>query len=154
MIKSLECRVPPLVLVLLFATLMWLSNTIIPMARVTIPGAVWLATIIATLGAIIAVLGVAAFHGAATTVDPRDPGQTARIVSKGIYRISRNPMYLGFSLLLLAWGIYLQEFMALPLLALFVVYLTRFQIVPEERQLREKFGNEYDEYSFKASRWF
>ena len=153
MIKFLECRVPPLVLVLLFAAAMWALNVVFPGARLSIPGAEWLAVIIAILGAVIAVLGVAAFRKAETTVDPRDPDQTARIVSTGIYRISRNPMYVGFFLFLLAWAIYLQQLTTIPMLAFFVAYLTRFQIIPEEHFLRAKFGADFTAYCSQTRRW-
>lgn len=119
-----------MVLVLLFAAAMWALNMVFPEARISIPGTEWVAVIIATLGAVIAALGVAAFRKAETTVDPRDPDQTARIVNTGINRISRNPMYVGFFLFLLAWAVYLQQLLAMPLLVIFVAYLTRFQIVP------------------------
>lgn len=153
MIKFLECRVPPLALVLLFAAAMWALNAALPKARLSIPGAEWLAVVIAILGAVIAVLGVAAFRKANTTVDPRDPDQTAQIVSTGIYGISRNPMYVGFCLFLLAWAIYLQQLTAIPLLAIFVAYLTRFQIIPEERFLRAKFGANFTTFCAQTRRW-
>ncbi len=110
--------------------------------------------LVAIVGGFIAVLCVAAFRKAKTTVDPRDPDQTARIVSTGIYRISRNPMYVGFFLFLLAWAVYLQQLMTIPLSAIFVAYFTRFQIIPEERFLRAKFGEAFTAYCAQVKRWF
>lgn len=153
MVKALECRIPPLALVLLFAIVMWLLNLAFPEARISIQGAGWLAAVIAILGCVTAALGVIAFRQAETTVDPRAPEQTERIVSTGIYRVSRNPMYVGFFLFLLAWATYLQQIIATPVLALFVAYLTRFQIVPEEQWLLAKFGEVFTEYCGRTRRW-
>ena len=62
-------------------------------------------------------------------------------------------MYLGIALLLAAWATYLAHALALVAWPLFIAYLTRFQIVPEERHLREKFGPEYAAYQAHVRRW-
>lgn len=151
--SSLELRVPPLVLTILVGTLIWFANMALPATRITIPQAPWLSLALAACGIAVAVLGVAAFRQANTTVDPRVPNQSAQVVPTGIYKYSRNPMYVGFFLVLLAWSVSLQQLMALPLLAAFVAYLTRYQIIPEERFLKEKFGVEYVDYCRKVRRW-
>ena len=149
----LELRVPPVIQVVLVGTLIWLANAVFPATRITIPLASWLAAALAACGIAVAVLGVAAFRQANTTVDPRAPEQSARVVRTGIYKLSRNPMYVGFFLVLLAWSISLQQLLAVPLLAAFVAYLTRYQIIPEERFLKDKFGNEYIDYCRQVRRW-
>lgn len=149
----LELRMPPLVLVFLVGALIWLTSTVFPATRVAIPLAQQLATALAACGIVVAILGVAAFRRANTTVDPRVPEQSAQVVRTGIYKLSRNPMYVGFFLVLLAWSICLQQLLAAPLLAAFVAYLTRYQIIPEERFLKEKFGVEYVDYCRKVRRW-
>ena len=105
------------------------------------------------LGAIISLLGVIEFKKANTTVDPRIPGQTSHLVVSGIYRLSRNPMYVGFLLMLLAWAIYLSEGTSYLFLPLFVVYMNRFQISPEERFMKLKFGDDFSNYMIKVRRW-
>ncbi|HEX6927780.1 MAG TPA: isoprenylcysteine carboxylmethyltransferase family protein, partial [Gammaproteobacteria bacterium] len=81
------------------------------------------------------------------------PGRASALVVAGIYRRSRNPMYLGFALLLLALGIHLRSLSALLILPAFVLYMNRFQIAPEERALEARFGEEYNVYRQSVRRW-
>ena len=81
------------------------------------------------------------------------PDRSAALVAGGIYRSSRNPMYLGFLLLLAAWACWLANPLALAGLPAFVLYLNRFQIAPEERALRARFGDAYDGYARAVRRW-
>ncbi|WP_372624852.1 isoprenylcysteine carboxylmethyltransferase family protein [Arsukibacterium sp.] len=151
--QELELKVPPVILVAVFALLMWLLAKLLP--SLALP-AIWswvLAVGFASAGLAVAVLGVLAFRRAETTVDPRVPQQTSSLVIKGIYRYSRNPMYLGFLLLLTAWACYLINVAAFALLPLFVLYMNRFQIAPEERFLLQKFGAEYQAYQAQVRRW-
>lgn len=109
---------------------------------------------LALVGSGICLAGVLAFRKAGTTVDPMRPAGTSSLVVAGIYSRSRNPMYLGFLLLLLAWGVFLAHPVAL--LAgppIFVLYLNRYQIVPEERALEEKFGQDFIAYTRAVGRW-
>ena len=81
------------------------------------------------------------------------PQQTSELVTTGIYRLSRNPMYLGLLLVLTSWGIYLSNFLVLAVLPLFIFYITKFQIIPEERVMREKFGESFQDYKQSVRRW-
>lgn len=151
--QALELKIPPLVLVALFAVAMWLLAQVVP---AVMQPAVWhlvLAGIFAISGAGVALAGVLAFRRANTTVDPRVPQQSSSLVIRGIYRYSRNPMYVGFLLVLMAWAFYLMNAAALALLPLFVLYMNRFQIVPEERHLLLRFGAEYQAYCESVRRW-
>jgi protein-S-isoprenylcysteine O-methyltransferase Ste14 len=112
-----------------------------------------LAAVLAGAGAIVALAGVAAFRRARTTVDPTTPEAASAIVASGIYRRSRNPMYLGFMLMLAGWSAFLANPLAMLLLPAFIVYMNRFQIVPEERALSAKFGAKYRDYMRQARRW-
>ena len=151
--QTLELKIPPVVLVALFALAMWLlAQWLPPVALAAVWGQV-LAGIFAGAGVAVALSGVLAFRRADTTVDPRVPLQSSSLVVRGIYRYSRNPMYLGFLLLLLALAIYLMNAAAFALLPLFVLYMNRFQIVPEERHLLQKFGAEYQAYTQQVRRW-
>ena len=75
------------------------------------------------------------------------------MVSTGIYRVTRNPMYLGLSLVLVAWAVFLSSAWALLGVAAFVLYMDRLQIAPEERALSKLFGSEYTAYRAKVRRW-
>ena len=151
--ETLELIIPPVVLVALFALAMWLLAQQVPALAVPMSWRLLLAGIFAITGIVIALSGVLAFRRAKTTVDPRVPQQSSSLVIRGIYRYSRNPMYVGFLLLLAALGFYLMSAAALALLPLFVWYMNRFQIVPEERFLRQKFAADYQAYCERVRRW-
>jgi protein-S-isoprenylcysteine O-methyltransferase Ste14 len=121
--------------------------------RLPIPGATWLFAGSAIAGIGIAVIGVVEFRRAGTTVDPRVPGQSAQLVASGVYRYSRNPMYVGFLLVLCGWAVLLGNALSLLLVPAFVVYMNHFQIAPEERAMREKFGAAYTQYADTVRRW-
>ena len=106
------------------------------------------------LGVAIAAAGVASFARARTTVDPHDPSKTSALVDTGVYRVTRNPMYLGLALVLGGWGLVLRDPVAgLVGVGVFVVVLTHLQIMPEERILRERFGPAYDAFCERTRRW-
>lgn len=62
-------------------------------------------------------------------------------------------MYLGFVLILVAWALYLANFASLVLVGAFIAYMTRFQIIPEERILESKFGPAFMKYRVEVRRW-
>ncbi|GHG59399.1 hypothetical protein GCM10010919_01890 [Alishewanella longhuensis] len=139
--QALELKLPPLLLMLLFALAMWLLAPLTaPLSAQLALYTTVLALCLTITGIAVALAGVLAFSRANTTVDPRLPQQSASLVIVGIYRYSRNPMYLGFFLILTGYACYLQSLLALALLPLFVLYITRFQIKPEEHHLLQKFG--------------
>lgn len=149
----LELKVPPVVLVFVVAAGMWAVSAISSDLPFSIPGVIWLSACIAVAGIGIALLGVLEFRSAGTTVDPRVPDQSANLVVRGVYRYSRNPMYLGFLLVLCGWGLFLGNALSLLFLPLFVWYMTRFQILPEERFMARKFGETYTRYCSEVRRW-
>jgi protein-S-isoprenylcysteine O-methyltransferase Ste14 len=112
-----------------------------------------LAPVIAALGIGIALAGVVEFRRAQTTVNPLKPDTSSRLVTTGIYRYTRNPMYLGMAVVLLAWAAWLGSAWSLPGIAMFAAYITRFQILPEETALQRLFGAEFEEYRARVRRW-
>ena len=134
--QALENRIPPPIVTALFGLLMWLT------ARYT-PG----------LAPAFSVAGVLSFRQAQTTVNPLKPETASALVRSGIYQYSRNPMYVGFALVLLAWACYLTSPFALFGVLGFVLYMNRFQIRPEERALLTLFGSEYPVYQTQVRRW-
>ncbi|MBS3805620.1 MAG: isoprenylcysteine carboxylmethyltransferase family protein [Oleiphilaceae bacterium] len=151
--QTLELKIPPVILVLVTASLMWTSAVVVPSLSFTLSASPFVALVFAAIGVAFALLGVLEFRSAGTTVDPRVPDQSVSLVVRGVYRISRNPMYVGFLLVLIAWGIFLSNLASLVLLPAFVIYMNRFQIVPEERHMREKFGEAYRQYEAEVRRW-
>lgn len=151
--EKLELKIPPVVQMLIIAGLMWILAVMLPPLSFTFSASSLVALVLASTGVAFALLGVLEFRSAGTTVDPRVPDQSASLVVRGVYRISRNPMYLGFLLVLIGWGVFLGSITSLMLLPVFVIYMNRFQIVPEERYMREKFGEAYRHYEAAVRRW-
>lgn len=151
--QFLELRIPPIAQVLILAAAMLALATTFPEMVVPIPSSPILAAGLLGTGSIIALLGVLEFLKARTTTDPRYPHQTESMVMCGVYRFSRNPMYLGFLLMLSGWACYLMNALPFLLLPLFVFYMNRFQIQPEERHLQQNFGAEFSAYAARVRRW-
>jgi protein-S-isoprenylcysteine O-methyltransferase Ste14 len=151
--KWLELKIPPLALLLLLGAAMWFVAINTPQLTIAIPGHGWLAVFLAALGIGIVVAGVSEFRSANTTLDPTNPDKASRVVSSGIFRRSRNPMYLGMLLALGGWAFYLSHAAAFLFLPAFIAYMNRFQIGPEENALCSTFGEEYRDYKHVVRRW-
>ena len=151
--RVLDLKVPPPVVALLTAVLMWLASHFSPTLAFIFPAGNLLAVGLAAVGLTVAISGVVTFRLARTTINPTKPGTTSSLVSWGIYKITRNPMYLGLLLELTAWAIFLSNWLALVLLPVFVFYMNRFQIVPEEQALTTLFAREFVAYQSRVRRW-
>lgn len=151
--NALELKIPPVAQAVIVAAGMWLASRYMPALSVMIPARVFLVVFAIGLGTVVAVPAVGAFRSAETTVDPFSPDKASRLVVAGVYRFSRNPMYLGLLCLLAAWATWLSNLVAFPWLAVFVLSMNRFQILPEERALMEQFGDEYSAYVKSVRRW-
>lgn len=151
--KNLELKVPPVVLVAVVAVGMWAVSRIALNSHFTFPYVEWWSAGLVLLGIFIAIAGVLQFRMAGTTVDPRVPDQSSNLVVSGIYRYSRNPMYLGFLLALCGWCVFLGSMVSVLFLPVFILYMNCFQIVPEERFMQEKFGASYRQYRSQVRRW-
>ena len=152
-----EHKIPPPVIDLGAGVLMWVLARAVPSAQLW-PQQAWsVATLvglaIALAGGLIALAGAREFQRARTTVNPLSPGQASALVTTGIYRFTRNPMYLGMLLVLVGWGVYLGNVAAWAALPLFVVLMNTLQIKAEERVLRERFGDDYARYTARVRRW-
>ena len=151
--RSLELKIPPPVLAFVIAVLMWLLSLAAPALSFAIPARLVFAVIFAVAGIGAAIAGVATFARAKTTVNPTTPQASSSLVSWGIYKVTRNPMYLGLLLILAAWAFYLSNALPFLLLPVYVVYINRFQIAPEERALTSLFGREFAAYQSRVRRW-
>jgi protein-S-isoprenylcysteine O-methyltransferase Ste14 len=121
--------------------------------RLLLPAKFLSSVSLALIGAVTCLSGVVSFHRAKTTVNPMKPHSTSSLIVSGIYKYTRNPMYLGFVLVLLGWAAFLSNLAALALVPAFIVYINRFQIRPEERVLASLFPHEYPAYRAKVRRW-
>jgi protein-S-isoprenylcysteine O-methyltransferase Ste14 len=151
--QALELRVPPPALAVLVAVAMWGSTLLsapLDLVAGLHPG---IPVVIALIGAGIGLAGRVSFRRAKTTFNPMKPERATALVRSGIYRVTRNPMYLGLLLVLLAWAVYLAAGWAFLGPPAFLLYMTRFQIIPEERALAALFGAEYAAYKADVRRW-
>lgn len=151
--RSLELKIPPVALGLLLGALMGVAAWITPGLRFALPAGRLIALGLAGAGVIIAILGVVSFRRAKTTVNPLNPEAASALVVSGIYRLTRNPMYLGMLLVLLGWGVFLANALALPGALAFIPLMNRLQIGPEERFLAARFGPAFTAYQSAVRRW-
>ena len=98
-------------------------------------------------------LAVNQFREAKTTIHPRIPNKTSFLVHKGIYKHTRNPMYLGLVLILVSVAFCLRNIVGFSIIPLFILFITKYQIIPEEEVLESIFGQEYLRYINKVRRW-
>jgi protein-S-isoprenylcysteine O-methyltransferase Ste14 len=149
----LEHKLPPPLVALCVAFLMW------GVARFSGPIAIAFslrlvaALALACTGLAIAIAGIVQFRRARTTTNPFHPDAASSLVHDGVFRFTRNPMYLGMLLTLLGWAAFLANPMALLLTPVFVLYMNRFQIGPEEQALSARFGVAFDAYTASVRRW-
>ncbi len=149
----LEHKIPPPVVALVFGICMWLAAQLGLQINLPLWIARTLTAVTLILGLLIPIAGGVGFRKVKTTVNPLQPEQASTLVTSGVFRYSRNPMYLGISLILVAWAIYLSSLGALMLVPVFMLYIDRFQIQPEERVLAAKFGDEFNAYRQSVRRW-
>ena len=152
-VHALELKIPPVAFVIGVALLMWLAAVCAPGLNVGFPFQSIVAWVIGSSGIITCILGVAAFKRAKTTVNPTKPESSSSLVTSGIYRRTRNPMYLGFLLMLAGWAATRANMVAFLALPAFVLYMNQFQIKPEERALMLLFGDEFKKYCSSVRRW-
>ncbi|MGJ7494500.1 methyltransferase family protein [Variovorax sp. RT4R15] len=150
---SLEHKIPPPVVALLVLPVMWLLSTALPRIEVSSQLRVAVAVCIALAGLGFSSAGALAFKRAKTTVNPLRPERATALVTSGVYRITRNPMYVGLLLGLLAWAVLLSSPLSLAGPVAFITYINRFQIDAEERVLVAKFGADYASYRSRVRRW-
>jgi protein-S-isoprenylcysteine O-methyltransferase Ste14 len=149
--KWLELKVPPLLVALIFAALIWgMPSSYEIINSIALYAFSW---VLFFIGCLVAFLGVWEFKKQKTTVNPMSPEESNSLAIRGVYKYTRNPMYLGFLLWLLSLGIFLRNPFSLILLAGFVLYMNYFQIHPEERILANSFGEDYLEYKKSVRRW-
>ncbi|MDD2713543.1 MAG: isoprenylcysteine carboxylmethyltransferase family protein [Simplicispira sp.] len=151
---GLELKIPPPLVAAVVAGTMVAAAKLLPPVLALPPGVrVGTALVLAGVGAGFDVAGLLAFRKAKTTVNPLAPQRSTSVVTHGVYGLTRNPMYLGLALILLGLAVYLASPWALLGPVIFVTYITRFQIQPEERVLAARFGDSYTAYCAQVRRW-
>ena len=149
----MKLKVPPVIVFVVSAVLLRLIQSITSDFHLTIPFGQYIALFTLSAGIAIALAGVIEFSKHKTTVDPTKPGKASSMVTSGIYRYTRNPMYLGMVVVLFGGVIYYGNPFTILALLFLVWYLTQFQIKPEEEILKENFGKPYTDYMKRVGRW-
>jgi protein-S-isoprenylcysteine O-methyltransferase Ste14 len=148
---DLKNKIPPPIVTLVFAALIYLSADLLP--HLMFEGQTFLSSIIAIFGLIILLLAVKAFVQFKTTINPLKPETTSVLVTSGIFKLSRNPMYLGMLLLIISLWIKTGAVLGFILVAGFIAYLNYFQIFPEEQAMKRLFSDKYKTYCQQVRRW-
>ena len=151
--QSLELRIPPPLVALLAALAMWGVSRASSGPAALDSLRVSLAIALACVGAVFDLAALVAFRRARTTVNPMKPQAASSIVNFGVYRLTRNPMYLGLAFFLCGGAVFLGSWLTFLGPIAFAAYITRFQILPEEKALSALFGTEYSAYKAKVRRW-
>ena len=151
--QALELKIPPPAVAALMAVAMWGISALAPLVEAPAIVRVVAAVLITLAGGVFSIAGIVSFRVARTTINPMKPEATTSLVCSGIYRLTRNPMYVGLFFVLVAWAVFLSSAWALLVPVAFVLYMNRFQIAPEERVLSAMFGTEYSAYKSTVRRW-
>ncbi len=141
----------PPVWLLFFLFLVWGLARLLPGGNVEFAGQGWLAAVLAGVGVVLFVLAVVEMRRAQTTVMPRE--RPSALVSTGVFRLTRNPIYLADTLFLLAWGIWWGSLPGVLLVPLFMRLIARRFIEGEEAALRAGFGEEFEAWARRTRRW-
>lgn len=151
--KALQLKIPPPIVALLFGLLIWYSATLLQTQAFDHAYRQAIALLLFAIAGCMDIWALLSFRKAKTTIDPRYPHKTSRVIAHGVYQHTRNPMYLGLALILSALSIWQAAPAGLLLVAAFVLYLNKFQIEPEEQQLERLFNDEYLAYKKRVRRW-
>ncbi|RHW76059.1 isoprenylcysteine carboxylmethyltransferase family protein [Colwellia sp. RSH04] len=153
----MDLKIIPVIQCAIAMLLMWLCYEFLPSysyaRQMPILSNGYLPSVLVIVAVYLAMHALLDFKKHGTTFHPHTPEKTSKVVSSGVYRFSRNPMYLAMLLALIAIALLTTNLIALLVLPLFIMYITRFQIQPEEKALGKLFGKEYDEYCQKVRRW-
>lgn len=151
--RWLETRIPPPVVMLLAAIAIWGLRRAFPEHGIHVPGRPWIYGTLLVLGLAAALAGMLAFRRARTTLNPVTPEAASSLVTGGIYRFTRNPIYVGDVLILAAVAVFFSNPLGLAGIVLFVFWMDVLQIPAEERALRARFGEAYEAYCSRVRRW-
>jgi len=145
-------KYPPLV-TLLFMLVMYLMSLLISFLNIGSLVLGGLSGIVLCVSVLIILSSGWRFKKAKTTVDPTTPEKTTRLVTSGIYRYSRNPMYLGLLGFLIAEVLLLGNLLGVALLPLYMMTMNKRFIEPEEKALESLFEQAFIDYKQKVRRW-
>ncbi len=151
--KTLENTVPPPFVALLAGAGMWAANGFALPTVPLSPLRASLFTLTCALSLAIAGTAMWTFARVRTTIDPVNIKRASSLVTNGVFRLTRNPMYVGLAGALISWAVLLNSPPLLLGPVVFIAFIDRLQILPEERMMSAKFGQDYAEYKSRVRRW-
>ena len=151
--EKLNLKIPPVPVAIICGVIIWAFAAFVGTHSLGVEIRQSIALLLLSMAVLIDLGALLIFLRAKTTIDPRYPHKTSTMVTTGIYRFSRNPMYLGLALLLAALSLWLGARFGLFVVAAFILYMNRFQIEPEEQALEMQFGETYLNYKNSVRRW-
>jgi len=150
---NLELKVIPPVQLIISSGVMVSLGTCFPQYYFDLQASLPIVILLILAASSIGILALYDFHKHQTTFHPHTPEKTSTVVDTGVFAYSRNPMYISLAIILIALGVYLQNYSCFIIIPLFIWYITRFQIIPEEKMLNKIFPNDYQIYCQKVRRW-
>ena len=147
----METKIPPPIVTFLFGLSIYFSRGIFQ--AVEIKHSFYIGILLLILGLAVLIFAVRLFRKDKTTVNPLSPEQATKLVRDGIFKYSRNPMYLGMALILCSIAVFFNLIGGVVMVALFCFYITKFQIIPEERAMSNLFSQDFDKYKEATRRW-
>ena len=150
---NLKLKIIPPLQVLAAGAGMWVVHRYLPLLHIHVPYSNEVFGAILMVAAVIFCLAAYQLWRHRTTINPMQLHRTSVLVTGGIYRWSRNPIYLADLLVLCAWLIWLGAWMNVAWIIAFVAYITKYQIIPEEESLQTRFGEEWQRYRGRVRRW-
>ena len=146
-----KLKIPPPILVIVLITSIYFSSD--KLDSISIPHRTLFSILILFTGILVIINPVVKFIKSKTTVNPVEFKNVEKLVTSGIFKYSRNPMYLGMIMIIISTAVYYLNFYSLLTPFIFYFWINRFQIKREEVFLEEKFGQEYLSYKTKTRRW-
>ena len=138
----METKIPPPIVTLVFGISIYFSREFFQ--AVEIKHSFYIGALLLLLGFVILISAVRLFRKDKTTVNPLSPEQATKLVTDGIFKYSRNPMYLGMVFILSSMAVLFNLIGGIILIALFCFYITKFQIIPEERAMSNLFSQDFN----------
>lgn len=149
----LKLKIPPPIYALSIALVMWLFSRYFPVTELIDAPFNNVGIALICLAGLMDFTSLYLFFKKRTTPNPMKPEFTTSLVINGMYKISRNPMYLGMLVMLFGFALYLGQLTPFLVLPAFYFVITEMQIKPEEEMLEQKFGEEYLNYKSRVRRW-
>ena len=148
--KSLENKIPPLIILMFSLLLTFFLKNLLEVF--TFRYQIFISLLFLCFAILFFLTGIIEFRKHKTTLNPLIPEESTTLVKTGVFKLSRNPIYLSLLNLLIAFSIYLGSFLGLFVIPLFVIYMNLFQIVPEEKALLKLYGKEFENYCLNVRR--